>query len=269
MGLEHSSFVFPICLRFGAWDLVLRPGLGFVVLLVLLACGAVLAAEDAADANFQLVAGLLGDKDRQVRAVGLQYVRTGAKGEAATRRFAAMLPDLPPEAQADLVAALADRGDRVARPQVLALLASREDAGPHRGGGGNRHVGRRGRRAGAVTVLASAATPRAGGRPAKPQPAPRPEDERPNRRPLPGQRVPGGGESLFVSHAEPAEAPEVRALLDILAARNATDTADAVLATARRPEDASVRAAALAALRVLADPGRTAAIVKLPAGRQS
>ena len=54
-----------------------------------------------------------------MRAVGLQQVREAAKGPAATKRFAALLPKLSPEAQAGLLAALADRGDNAARPAVL------------------------------------------------------------------------------------------------------------------------------------------------------
>ena len=69
------------------------------------------AADDAGDEIIQMVIGLVGEKDKDLRAVGLQQVREGAKGSAATKQFAALLLKLPPESQAALLDALADRGD--------------------------------------------------------------------------------------------------------------------------------------------------------------
>lgn len=246
MGLAHSSFGFGICLRFGAWDFVLRPRGGLIVLLVLLPWGpAAPAAEDPGDESFQLVAGLLGDKDRQVRAVGLQYVRAGAKGQPATRRFAAMLPNQTPDVQAELLAALADRGDRAARPQVLAMLASRDE--PVRAAA----VAALGSLGDAADVPALAARLVGGQR----------AEQAAARQSLTRLRDPAA--NTAIARAVPNAPPETRAaLLEVLAARNATDTVDTVLAAAEDP-DPSVRIAALAALRVLADPGRTAAIIKL------
>ena len=63
-----------------------------------------------------------------MRALGLEQVRTEAKGPAATRQFAAQLPKLPPDVQAALLGALADRGDPAARPAVVDLLAASQDA---------------------------------------------------------------------------------------------------------------------------------------------
>jgi hypothetical protein len=91
-------------------------------------CRRLAAADDAGDEVVQMVVGLLSDKDREMRALGLQQVREEAKGPAATRRFAAVLPKLPPEAQAGLLAALGDRGDKAARPAVVAMLGSPEEA---------------------------------------------------------------------------------------------------------------------------------------------
>ena len=62
-----------------------------------------------------------------MRAVGLQQVREQAKGPAATKRFAALLPKLPPDAQAGLLDALGDRGDKAARPALLDMLKSRDE----------------------------------------------------------------------------------------------------------------------------------------------
>src|SRR5512145_2824406 len=57
------------------------------------------AQGEPADELVQLVVGLLEDKDKDLRALGLEQVRTAAKGPAATRRFAALLPNLPPDTQ--------------------------------------------------------------------------------------------------------------------------------------------------------------------------
>jgi HEAT repeat protein len=243
--LKHSNFVLCICLGFRISDFVLRSRGGVIVLLVLLASGGAPAAEDSGDASFQLVAGLLGDKDRQVRAVGLQYVRAAAKGEAATRRFAAMLPNLPPDVQVELLGALADRGDRAARPQILALLSSREDPVRIAVVAAIGTLGDAADVRALVTVLASSQRPW----------------QAAARQSLTRLRDPKTNAAIVA--LLPQTPPELRAaLLDILAARNATDMVDTVLAAAEDP-DHQVRLAALGALRVLADPGRTAAIVKL------
>jgi len=58
------------------------------------------------------------DQDKDVRAVGLEQVRDGLKGSAATRRIVALLPQLSPDGQASLIIALGDRGDAAALPEV-------------------------------------------------------------------------------------------------------------------------------------------------------
>jgi HEAT repeat protein len=68
------------------------------------------------------VSDLVCDKDKDVRAVGLEQVRDEVKGSAATLRFVALLPKLAPEAQTGLLGALAERGDAAARPAVLEFL---------------------------------------------------------------------------------------------------------------------------------------------------
>ncbi len=83
--------------------------------------------EEAADDLVSLIVGLLGEKDKDLRAVGLDQIRTEAKGEAATRQFAAQLPKLSADAQAGLLSALADRGDAAARPAVVELLRATHD----------------------------------------------------------------------------------------------------------------------------------------------
>jgi HEAT repeat protein len=87
-----------------------------------------LSASDSAEKRLEKTLELLADKDRQMRAVGLELVREGAKGTAATQQFAALLPKLAPDVQVDLLAALAVRGDVAARPATLELLKSQNIA---------------------------------------------------------------------------------------------------------------------------------------------
>lgn len=85
------------------------------------------AAQDDAEL-VQVVVELLSDKDKDIRALGFEQVRTQVKGEAATKLFAAQLPKLPADAQVGLLSALATRGDKAARTAVVELLAASKDA---------------------------------------------------------------------------------------------------------------------------------------------
>ncbi len=86
------------------------------------------AAEADADA-VALVVDLLGRDDVEFRAIALERVRHGLKGDAATSSVAALLSKLPPPRQIELLGALAERGDKGALPAVTAvLLASQEPA---------------------------------------------------------------------------------------------------------------------------------------------
>ena len=84
------------------------------------------AADDNGDELVETIVNLLSDKDKDLRAVGLEQVREQAEGPAATRRFAALLPKLCAEAQIGLLDALADRGDHAARPAVVGMLKSED-----------------------------------------------------------------------------------------------------------------------------------------------
>jgi HEAT repeat protein len=100
-----------------------------VCLTVLLALGGTVRAEESPNADLvEMIVNLVSDKDRDTRSLGLQQVRDEAKGAAATKQFAALLPKLPPESQAGLLDALGGRGDRAARPAVLPLVKSEDDA---------------------------------------------------------------------------------------------------------------------------------------------
>jgi len=84
-------------------------------------------AQEEADDQMQMVLDFLADSDREMRAIGLQVVREGEPGEEATKKFAEQLPKISPAGQADLMDALASRGDVAARPAIVALMES-EDA---------------------------------------------------------------------------------------------------------------------------------------------
>jgi HEAT repeat protein len=84
-------------------------------------------SDDSDGELIQLVANLLTDKDKDIRALGLEQVRSQAKGASATKQFAALLPKLPPDSQVGLLGALGDRGDGAARPAVLELLSTSRD----------------------------------------------------------------------------------------------------------------------------------------------
>ncbi len=97
-----------------------------LMFVVLISCP--VSAQDGSEALIEAVVGLLSDPDADMRALAYEQVRTEAKGEAATKAFAAKLPTLSPEAQAGLIRALAIRGDQAARPAVLDLLSKSKEA---------------------------------------------------------------------------------------------------------------------------------------------
>jgi hypothetical protein len=85
------------------------------------------AAAVAADDPVQMALDLLSHADLEYRAVGLDVVRFGVRGDAATRRFSEVLAGLPAARQVELIGALADRGDKAALPAVSGLLAGAQD----------------------------------------------------------------------------------------------------------------------------------------------
>ncbi|HXY34801.1 MAG TPA: HEAT repeat domain-containing protein, partial [Planctomycetaceae bacterium] len=88
---------------------------------------AALNADAQNDEFVQMIVKLIGDRDKEFRAAGLEQVRTAARGPALTQLFAAQLTKLDLDGQIALLSALADRGDHAARAAVLDLLGSSHD----------------------------------------------------------------------------------------------------------------------------------------------
>lgn len=204
------------------------------------------AADDEADGELiELVVGLLRDNDKDIRALALEQVRTGAAGAAATEAFAGQLPRLAPEAQVALLSALADRGDGAARSQVLETLAATKSD--------------------EVKIAATAAIGALG----------EPNDARllveilkaaPTAQHSAARRslIRLGGEAVspLVAAELKTSAPRLRVgLIEILAARRGVETIPEILACAV-DADATVRAAAMTALGQLAGPDDVSAMVR-------
>ncbi len=108
---------------------MIRLSLSFVVVASLtFALSQRLAVADSAAEPVATVIELLGRDDAEFRAIGLDRVRHGLKGQAATTAIAALVSKAAPPRQIELVRALADRGDTAAVPAVLALLLASPDA---------------------------------------------------------------------------------------------------------------------------------------------
>jgi hypothetical protein len=214
------------------------------VVLALVPATGLRAEEEAGSGLVPLIVGLLHESDKDLRALGLEQVRSEAKGAAATKLFAAELPKLSPEAQTGLLRALADRGDRAARPAVLELLAASKDE--------------------AVRVAAIETLPLLG----------EPDDVARLVQLLSGvssaeraaargalSRLPGEQVSAGLAGALDSSPPPLRAaLIEILAARRAADQAQALLPWVANA-DPQVRGAAVTALAQLAGPPQVAALV--------
>jgi HEAT repeat protein len=202
------------------------------------------AAEEPDPQIVAMVVELLADKDPQMRALGLQQVREGLEGEAATKMFAALLPKLSPEGQAALIDALASRTDKAARPAVLAMLESddqRVQASALRSLG---TLGEAGDVPRLVKALAAADGPKSAARASLVQ--------------LPGAEV----STAIASELKTAAAEARVELLAMLVERSASNAVDEILPLTAAAE-ARVRAAATAALMRLAGPQHVDAMVGL------
>jgi hypothetical protein len=205
--------------------------------------GLLRAAEEVGDEKVQTIVGLVSDKDKDLRAVGLQQVREGAKGAAATRRFAALLPKLSADAQAALLVALADRGDKTARPAALDMLKSPEEAVRV---AAIQAVGSLGEAADVPRLVSSLAAAEAEKTAAHGSLA----------------RLPGAAASAaIVAEMKQAKADIRAELIGILLVRRAFDCVPNILSAAQ-DADAGVRKAAMAALGQLAGPEHIAGMMR-------
>lgn len=203
------------------------------------------AQEGTGDELVPLVVKLLGEKDKDMRSLGLEQVRTEAKGSAATRQFAAQLPKLPSGVQAALLRALADRGDPAARPAVVELLATSQDAEVRLAAIGA--LGFLGEPADARLLLSllteGSAAEQTSARTALTH--------------LPGESV----SATVAAEMKQAGAATRVMLIGILTTRRAFNTAAGILPAAVAA-DASVRTAAMAALGELAGPEHIPGLVR-------
>jgi HEAT repeat protein len=227
----------------------LRRIIGTACLVAILWGGTVVAALPAAEPPsadlLQLIADLVGDADREMRAIGLQQVRNEAPGEAATKRFIELLPKLRPQARAELVEALGERGDPAARAAVLDVLQSPDESAR---AAALRALAGVGSEADVLLLVQRTASGSAAEQLAASQSLTRLKGEPVNR-------------AIAAALGQPPPGARVK-LLAILAARNAKEALPAIVANASDP-DALVRLAALDALRVLAAESQTADLVRL------
>jgi HEAT repeat protein len=106
-----------------------RLALSLVALYAIACSGRCFAADQSDSGLVPMVLELIKDPDKEVRALGFEQVRTAAPGAEATRQFVAALPTLSPEAQVELIRALADRKDATALAAMHETLAkSRNEA---------------------------------------------------------------------------------------------------------------------------------------------
>jgi len=192
----------------------------------------------------QMTIDFLTRDDADLRAIGLERVRYGLKGQEFTLPLAGLLPKLAPARQLELTAALSDRGDRAALPAVLSLLQSSSDA--------------------AVRATAIQAVGALGGAPevavlAKSLASAEPEKSAARR----ALAVVRGAEAtaLIAAAAKQGDADLRSTLIDILADRRAV-AALPDLAAATVADDATVRTAAMRALARFGGPDQIAGMVQ-------
>lgn len=210
--------------------------LGCFVLAWGLAGGAIAVADEPPPELVKMVVDLIHEKDKDLRAVGLDQVRGEMKGATATATFAAELPKLSAEGQAGLISALADRGDAAALSGVLELMNGSTDETVRMAA--VRAVGKLGSAA-QVPSLTTLLTDKSAGLSAA---------ARESLTVLSGSEV----VKTIVTALNQADEPTKIALIEILTTRRALDAVDDLVQLAQS-DAAKVRTAAMAALAQLAD----------------
>ncbi len=220
----------------------------FSRVLVLLAAAAVSCPTPKAAAHGDDLAGqiiqLLANPDREFRAAALEQVRSAADGAEQTRLFADQLPKLEASAQAELIAALADRGDATARPALVELLSASN----------NEDV-----RAAALAALGEIGSVEDLPTLVKALKAPSPAEQQAAQTALRRMR----GEAVvqkLAAEVKAADANTRAELVNVLAARRAASQMPVFLA-ASVDDDGRVRSAAMTALGQLAGPDQLPALI--------
>jgi hypothetical protein len=235
--MRSRSVASPIVFALLLGTIVLHPPVGSRV-------SAAFAADAAADEATRMTLDLLSRDDADFRAIGLDRVRYGAKNAATTAAVASLLTNLPAARQAELVSALADRGDRAALPAVLATLDSTTDA--HVKAACLAAVGAVGSAADVPLLVRSLA-------------ADGPEREAARRGLI---RLEGPDVNARLSAVQATADPAVRArLIGILADRRARSALPEILAAAVADSDV-VRASAMQSLGRLGGPDQVAGMVQ-------
>lgn len=217
------------------------------------------AAQETAPANpelLQLVVELLNDPDEEMRAVGLEQVRTELKGEAATKQLLALLPKLNPAAQSSLITALGDRGDPTAKPELL-RLAKDESAAAGIRAAAVQAISNLGNETDLELLVGLLSNP----------------SEELRKQALGGLvRLPGGETSkLLAAVIDQQPLPTQILLIDVLEARKATETVPTLLKLALE-QDPALRAGAVKALGRLASaehlPGLVEVVLEAEPGKE-
>lgn len=196
------------------------------------------------DELVQMVIGLIGESDKEMRSIAFEQVRSEAKGKNATEKFANLLPTLAPDAQAELLSALADRGDAAALPAVKKMIVDSDQE--------------------AVKVAAIRALGDLGGIADLPALVDRlASDSDTQKKAVRSSlvRLKGDAVSEAIAKTMNDSAPPIQVeLIDILTVRRASKTIPTILKLAISPE-ASVRMAAMKSLGQIASAEHVAGMV--------
>ncbi len=202
-----------------------------------------LASGLGAKAVGEVLAVFAGD-DTALAALATTYVRRSLPGTAATQAIAAKLPSLPADRQALLLAALADRGDRAARPAVATAAGSNDQSVRL---AAIAALGSLGAETDAAMLLAAMGQGGEIGAAAKASLS----------------RMGGDGvDAAVVQAMNGATGPAKTGLIDVLVNRRAVDAVGALLAVAGGG-DKAISAAALEAVAKLAGPKDLSALVAM------
>lgn len=196
------------------------------------------------DDLINMIVELVKGSDADMRTLALQQIREEIPGKAATTRFVELLPTLTPALQVELLDALGERGDAVARQGVLKMLNSKTEAV----------------RAMAAHALSGLATPADIPTLAKVASTGSDAEKESARYSL--RRLPGNEMNVAMTEAlKKADAKTRIELIGALIERSVKDSLPVVIESASDP-DPALRLAVLGALRAMADENHTPAVVK-------